>query len=102
MAVARVYSGTVTTGQKVFVLGPKHTPETPDITETTIQHLFLLMGSAFNLIEQASAGCIIGIGGLDDILIKTGTITSNPDFCPNLSRVQGLSMGLVRVSVEAE
>lgn len=102
MAVARIYSGTVTTNQKIFVLGPKHTLQTPDITETKVEHLFLLMGSSFNLIESASAGCIIGIGGLDDVLIKTGTITSDPLVCPNFSRVIGLSMGLVRVAIEAE
>jgi translation elongation factor EF-G len=62
----------------VFVLGPNHTDATPDITETVVEHLFLLMGSCFNLITTAKAGCIIGIGGLDDILIKSGTITSDP------------------------
>ena len=102
VAVARVYSGTVQVGQKIFVLGPKHTLETPDITETHVEHLFLLMGSQFQLIERATAGCIVGIGGLDDILIKTGTITSNPEICPNFSRVTGLSMGLVRVAIEAD
>lgn len=60
------------------------------------------MGNSFHLISQASAGCIIGIGGLDDILIKTGTITSDPSICPNFSRAEGLSMGLVRVTIEAD
>lgn len=100
--MARVLSGEVSVGQTVYVLGPHHTPETPDITETDIQHLFLLMGSSFNLIQTARAGCIIGIGGLDDILIKSGTITSDPSICPNFLRVEGLSMGLVKVSIEPE
>jgi hypothetical protein len=39
------------------------------------------------LIDRAQAGCIVGIGGLDDVLIKTGTITSDPETCPNFSRV---------------
>lgn len=100
--MARVLSGEVSIGQTVYVLGPHHTPETPDITETEIEHLFLLMGSSFNLIQTARAGCIIGIGGLDDILIKSGTITSDPKICPNFLRVEGLSMGLVKVSIEPE
>lgn len=36
VAIARIYAGTVSVGQKVCVLGPKHTPETPDIQEETI------------------------------------------------------------------
>jgi|LauGreDrversion4_2_1035121.scaffolds.fasta_scaffold82543_2 translation elongation factor EF-G len=78
VAVARVFSGQVSVGQKVYVLGPHHSPESPEITETVIQHLFLLMGSTFSLIHTATAGCVIGIGGLDDIIIKSGTITSDP------------------------
>jgi ribosome assembly protein 1 len=64
VAVARVYSGTVEVGQKVFVLGPKHTVENPDLTETHIKHLFLLMGNQFQLVQKAYAGCIVGIGVL--------------------------------------
>jgi translation elongation factor EF-G len=60
------------------------------------------MGSSFNLIYTARAGCIIGIGGLDDILIKAGTITTEPESCPNFLRVEGLSMGLVKVAIEPE
>ena len=47
VAIARVYSGTVEVGQKIYVLGPKHSAEKPDITETYVKHLFLLMGSQF-------------------------------------------------------
>lgn len=83
-------------------MGPHHTDATPDITETQIDHLFLLMGSSFNLIQTARAGCVIGIGGLDDVLIKSGTVTSDPNVCPNFLKVEGLSMGLVKVSIEPE
>ena len=60
------------------------------------------MGSTFSLIHTATAGCVIGIGGLDDIIIKSGTITSDPQTCPNFLRVEGLSMGLVKVAIEPE
>lgn len=40
------------------------------------------MGSSLKLIDKVPAGCIVGIGGLDDILIKTGTISSS-EHCPN-------------------
>lgn len=76
IAVARVYSGVLKTGAKVFVFGANHSAETPDMTEVVIPHIFLLMGQQINLIEEAGPGCIVGIGGLEEILLKTGTICS--------------------------
>jgi len=81
-----VFSGTLQVGQKVYVMGAKHMHKgQEDITEVEIKHLFLLMGSALKLVERAPAGCIVGIGGLDDILVKTGTI-SNFAKCPNFAK----------------
>ena len=59
-----------------------------------------MMGNSFNLIDQAGPGCVIGIGGLDDCLIKSGTITTSPETCPNFFKIEGLSMGLVKVAIE--
>ena len=58
------------------------------------------MGSQFNPISKARAGCIVGIGGLDTILIKSGTITTDPQKCPNFVKVDALCMGLVKVAIE--
>lgn len=44
VAIARVYSGKLRKGSRVFVFGANHSPETPDVTEVEIPHLFLLMG----------------------------------------------------------
>ena len=44
IAIARVYSGTLRAGSRVFVFGANHSTETPDVTEVEIPHLFLLMG----------------------------------------------------------
>lgn len=44
IAVARVLSGTIRQGSSVFIIGPTHTVEKPDVTETTIDYLFLMMG----------------------------------------------------------
>ena len=67
-------------------MGATHTKEKPDYSEVSLDHLFLLMGSSLNLIPHAGPGCVIGIGGLEDILLKTGTISTNLD-CPNFSSV---------------
>ena len=49
--------------------------------------------------NQVGPGCIVGIGGLEDILLKTGTISSINE-CPNFSVVEGLSKGIVKVTIE--
>ena len=46
-------------------------------------------------------GSIVGIGGLENILLKTGTISSTLE-CPNFSKLDGLSKGLVKVTVMPE
>jgi translation elongation factor EF-G len=45
IGVARVLSGRIQTGQKIFVIGPNHTESNSDLTEVTVESLFLLMGS---------------------------------------------------------
>lgn len=99
IAVARVFSGTLKAGAKVFVIGPSHTVENPDVQEVTIDFIFLMMGQQLTLLEEAGPGCIIGIGGLDDILYKTGTISSELE-CPNFARFEGISAGLMKVAIE--
>ncbi len=99
VAISRVYSGRVKPGSKVFVFGANHTAEHPDMTEVQIPHLFLLMGQQLNPIQEAGPGCIIGIGGLENVLLKTGTICSE-SVCPNFSKVEGISIGLVKVAIE--
>lgn len=51
------------------------------------------------MIDEAGPGCIVGIGGLEDILLKTGTICSDA-YCPNFSKIEGISVGLVKVAIE--
>ena len=99
IAISRVYSGKLKEGSKVFVFGATHSESKPDVTEVTIPHLFLLMGPNLNPIKEAGPGCVVGIGGLEDILLKTGTI-SNISECPNFSVIEGLSKGLVKVTIE--
>jgi ribosome assembly protein 1 len=82
-------------------MGPRHGFNgQKDVKETTIQHLFLLMGASLKLVDCAPAGSIVGIGGLDDLLIKTGTISSSSD-CPNFIKLQTISLGIVKVTIEA-
>ena len=100
MAIARVYSGTLRKGSHVFVFGANHSTENPDVTEVDIPNLFLLMGGqGLESIDQVGPGCIVGIGGLENVLLKTGTISSTLE-CPNFSKLYGLSKGLIKVTIE--
>lgn len=97
---ARVFSGVLRVGQKVFVMGAKHGHNgIEDIKEVEIKHLFLLMGSSLQLVESVPAGNIVGIGSLEDYIIKTGTISSSPQ-CPNFQTAKTISMGLIKVAIE--
>ena len=83
-------------------MGPRHQINgQQDVREFEIEHLFLLMGSGLKLIKQAPAGSIVGIGGLEDLLLKTGTISTDPN-CPNFQKSGTISMGLVKVAIETE
>jgi len=59
------------------------------------------MGSSLKLIERAPAGSIVGIGGLEDILLKSGTISTSL-HCPNFVKMQTISLGLVKVAIQTK
>ena len=51
IAIARVFSGTLHVGQKVYVMGPRHQVNGQiDVKETVIEHLFILMGASIKLV----------------------------------------------------
>lgn len=91
VAFGRVMSGTLRKGQEIHVMGAKHRVNGfEDIIMTEVEHLFVFMGSNLESVDQVPAGNIVGIGGLDEVLIKTGTISSDPD-CPNFLNMKLIS-----------
>ena len=86
----------------MYVLGPKHgINDQVDIKEAKVDYLFLLMGSSIQMIEEAPAGCIVGIADLEGIILKTGTISTSR-LCPNFQKSKVISLGLVKVAIESE
>jgi len=53
------------------------------------------------MIEEAPAGCIVGIADLEGIILKTGTISTSR-LCPNFQKSKVISLGLVKVAIESE
>jgi elongation factor 2 len=101
-AFGRVFSGTVATGQKARIMGPNYIPgKKDDLYVKAIQRTILMMGRYTEPIENVPCGNICGLVGVDQFLVKTGTITTFEN-AHNL-RVMKFSVSpVVRVAVEAK
>lgn len=99
-AFGRVFSGKVSTGQKARIQGPNYIPgKKEDLYEKSIQRTILMMGRYVEPIEDVPCGNICGLVGVDQFLVKSGTITTYKD-AHNL-RVMKFSVSpVVRVAVE--
>ncbi|XP_072516959.1 elongation factor-like GTPase 1 isoform X2 [Salminus brasiliensis] len=117
VAFARVYSGVVRRGQRVFVLGPKYDPALalrtlpegcsaddalPSIAHLaccTVEHLYLLMGRELEELEEVPAGNVLGIGGMEEFILKSATVSTSP-ACPPFTPLNFEATPIVRVAVE--
>lgn len=100
---ARIFSGSITVGDKLQLLGPKYDPRFPHLhrTEFTVKGLYLLMGRELQSLPKVTAGCVFGIRGLGNRIMKTGTISSTP-LCPSLTPRLGSDRPIVRCAIEAK
>jgi elongation factor 2 len=99
-AFGRVFAGKVATGMKCRIQGPNFTPgKKEDLYEKSIQRTVLMMGRYVEPIEDVPCGNICGLVGVDQYLVKSGTISTAKD-AHNL-RVMKFSVSpVVRVAVE--
>ncbi|EEB15814.1 elongation factor, putative [Pediculus humanus corporis] len=99
-AFGRVFAGKVSTGMKARIMGPNYTPgKKEDLYEKAIQRTILMMGRYVEAIEDVPCGNICGLVGVDQFLVKTGTITTFKDA--HNMRVMKFSVSpVVRVAVE--
>jgi len=76
-AFGRVFSGVAGTGQKVRIMGPNYVPgKKEDLYDKNIQRTILMMGRYTEPIEDVPCGNICGLVGVDQFLVKTGTLTT--------------------------
>ncbi|XP_039515835.1 elongation factor-like GTPase 1 [Pimephales promelas] len=117
VAFARVYSGVVRKGQKVFVLGPKYDPSlalrvlpegcsvadalpsVPHMACCTVDSLYLLMGRELEELEEVPSGNVLGIGGMEEFILKSATISTSP-ACPPFTPINFEATPIVRVAIE--
>ena len=99
-AFGRVFSGIVSSGQKVRIMGPNYVPgKKDDLSEKSIQRTVLMMGRNTESIEDVPSGNICGLVGVDQYLVKTGTISTFKD-AHNMKVMKFSVSPVVRVAVE--
>ncbi|XP_054287552.1 elongation factor-like GTPase 1 [Macrosteles quadrilineatus] len=124
IAFARVFSGCLRRESTVYVLGPKHDPAVAlqkqrqgeeivagvtlkdlksgqHVTRVTLSDLYLMMGRELETLECVPAGNVLGIGGLEDHVLKTATLSSNL-ACPAFRELQLMAVPILRVAVETK
>lgn len=103
---ARIYSGTLSVGDEIYVLPPKFSPAQPNQNpipkKVTVQALYMLMGRNLESLDSVPAGVVFGIGGLEGSgILKSGTLCSRLDGAVNLAGVANMGgRPIVRVALE--
>ncbi|KAJ3042492.1 Elongation factor 2 [Rhizophlyctis rosea] len=101
-AFGRVFSGTVRSGLKVRIQGPNYVPgKKEDLFLKSIQRVVLMMGRYVESLDDCPAGNIIGLVGIDQFLLKSGTITTS-DSAHNLKVMKFSVSPVVKVAVDVK
>ena len=99
-AFGRVFSGTVATGQRVRVMGANYVPgHKDDLHITNIQRTVLMMGRKVENLQDCPCGNTIALVGIDQYLVKCGTISTSDVACP-IKAMKFSVAPVVRVAVE--
>merc|ERR1712166_327304 len=101
-AFGRVFGGTVSTGQKVRIMGPNYKPGSRnDLHVKNIQRTVLMMGGKVEAVADVPCGNTVGLVGVDQYLMKQGTISDSE--VAHCIKVMKYSVSpVVRVAVEVK
>jgi len=79
-AFGRVFSGTIATGQKVRIMGPNYVPgKKTELWIKNIQRTVIMMGRYTEQVADVPAGNTCALVGVDQYLLKSGTICTEDD-----------------------
>ncbi|RPD82431.1 eukaryotic translation elongation factor 2 [Lentinus tigrinus ALCF2SS1-7] len=101
-AFGRIFSGTIRAGPKIRIQGPNYVPgKKEDLFIKSVQRTVLMMGRYVEPIEDCPAGNIIGLVGIDQFLLKSGTLTSS-ETAHNMKVMKFSVSPVVQVAVEVK
>lgn len=101
VALTRVFSGTLRVGQRLHFLTNQYNPVTHTVMSTdeddfinyqnsfkevVIRDLFILLGRELVFVDTVTAGNLCGIGGIYNIVLRRGTLSSTLDLFPFVER----------------
>eukprot|EP00389_Voromonas_pontica_P005015 GDKH01007492.1.p1 GENE.GDKH01007492.1~~GDKH01007492.1.p1 ORF type:complete len:839 (-),score=342.47 GDKH01007492.1:343-2859(-) len=101
-AFGRVFSGTIATGQKVRIQGPHYVPGgggKDDLYVKNVQRTVIIMGRYVEQVADVPCGNTCGLVGVDQYLLKSGTITTW-DQAHNIADMKYSVSPVVRVAVK--
>lgn len=104
LAFARIFSGVLFSGQRVFVLSALYDPVKWEsmqkhVQEAELQSLYLMMGQGLKQVASAKAGNVVAIRGLGQHILKSATLSSTRNCWPFSSMVFQVAPTL-RVAIE--
>merc|ERR1712178_196227 len=80
VAFGRVFSGTIKTGMKARIMGPNYVPgQKEDLYVKGIQRVQIMMAGKVESVDDVPCGNTVGIVGIDQFILKTGTISDCDD-----------------------
>lgn len=104
LAFARIFSGVLSAGQRVFVLSALYDPLKEEsaqkhLQEAELQSLYLMMGQGLKPVSSAKAGNVVAIRGLGQHILKSATLSSTINCWPFSSMAFQVAPTL-RVAIE--
>ncbi|KAF8684807.1 hypothetical protein HU200_044229 [Digitaria exilis] len=104
MAFARVFSGILRAGQKVFVLSPLYDPVKGDevqkhVQEVELQYLYEMLGQGLKPVASVGAGNVVAIQGLGQHILKSATLSSTKS-CWSFSSMMFQASPMLKVAIE--
>jgi len=101
-AFGRVFAGKIATGQKVRIMGPHYTPGSKkDLNLKAIQRTLIMMGRYVEQVPDIPCGNNVALVGVDQFLLKTGTISTIAD-AHNFKTMKYSVSPVVRVAVDVK
>uniref|UniRef100_A0A0D9VGU8 Elongation factor-like 1 n=1 Tax=Leersia perrieri TaxID=77586 RepID=A0A0D9VGU8_9ORYZ len=106
LAFARVFSGVLRAGQKVFVLSPMYDPLRREedamqkhLQEVELQHLYKMMGPDLEIVSAVRAGDVLATEGLGQHVLKNATLSSTKS-CQPFSGMMFQVSPMLKVAIE--